>query len=253
MKVALLQYPLVWENPAANRKAFEERIKTIEKVDLILLPEMFSTGFTMSPEKVAETMDGATVGWMREMASESDAAIAGSLVMSEDGNFYNRLLFVEPSGRITSYDKRHLFSLAGEHRVYKPGTEKVVVEFRGFKICLQVCYDLRFPAFSRNVEDYDLLVYVANWPQPRIQAWNALLKARAIENMCYVAAVNRTGNDDTGHNYPGHSQIVDYLGNYVCEPSEQEGVIYAALDRDAMLESRKKFGFLDDRDQIIVK
>lgn len=253
MKVALLQYPLVWENPAANRKAFEERIKTIEKVDLILLPEMFSTGFTMSPEKVAETMDGATVRWMREMASESDAAIAGSLVMSEDGNFYNRLLFVEPSGRITSYDKRHLFSLAGEHRVYKPGTEKVVVEFRGFKICLQVCYDLRFPAFSRNVEDYDLLVYVANWPQPRIQAWNALLKARAIENMCYVAAVNRTGTDDTGHNYPGHSQIVDYLGNYVCEPSEQEGVIYAALDRDAMLESRKKFGFLDDRDQIIVK
>lgn len=253
MKVALLQYPLVWENPAANRKAFEERIKTIEKVDLILLPEMFSTGFTMSPEKVAETMDGATVRWMREMASESDAAIAGSLVMSEDGNFNNRLLFVEPSGRITSYDKRHLFSLAGEHRVYKPGTEKVVVEFRGFKICLQVCYDLRFPAFSRNVEDYDLLVYVANWPQPRIQAWNALLKARAIENMCYVAAVNRTGTDDTGHNYPGHSQIVDYLGNYVCEPSEQEGVIYAALDRDAMLESRKKFGFLDDRDQIIVK
>jgi len=249
MKIALVQAPLIWENPIANRKYFEKKINSItENVDLIVLPEMFTSGFTMSPKAVAEPMQGETVLWLQVVAKAKNTAITGSLVIEENGNFYNRLVFVFPSGEIKTYDKKHLFTLAGEDKTYTSGTEKMLIEYQGFKICPLICYDLRFPVFARNTEEYDVLIYVANWPKPRINAWDALLKARAIENMCYTIGVNRIGEDPNQHNYPGHSQAIDFLGNYIIEPQETEGVFIVNLDKNALLESRQKFGFLNDRD-----
>lgn len=249
MKISLIQTSLIWENATANRANFEELINNIlEATDIVLLPEMFSTGFTMEPATVAEKMDGETVQWMKRMAAAKECAVAGSIVIEENGNYYNRFLFVLPNGIIETYDKRHLFSLAGESKAYTAGTDRLIVDYRGWKICPLVCYDLRFPVFSRNTEDFDLLLYAANWPQPRILAWDTLLKARAIENMCYVAGVSRIGQDNNGHNYPGHSQVADYLGANVIKPSENEGVFTVELDKESMLETRKKFDFLSDRD-----
>jgi omega-amidase len=252
MVVSLVQSDLVWESPAENRRSIERLIRDADAADIYLLPEMFPTGFTMQPARAAESMEGETVRWMKKLSSERNAAICGSVVISEDGNFYNRLLFVHPDGTIDKYDKRHLFTLAGEEKHYTRGEEKVIAEFRGFKICLQVCYDLRFPAFARNAEDYDLLIYVANWPEARIKAWDALLRARAIENMCYVAAVNRVGTDGNGHRYNGHSQVIDFMGDYSIDPFEDEAVVATSLDQEAMLQARQKFGFLNDRDSITV-
>jgi len=248
MKIALIQSPLVWENPKANTDYFSEKISEIAKADLILLPEMFTTGFTMQPERSAENMNGETIKMMRSWAAQKNAAVTGSLIIAENGNFYNRLVFVFPSGEIKTYDKRHLFSLAGEDQTYTSGNEKLIVDYKGWKICLLICYDLRFPVFSRNTEGYDLLVYVANWPKVRINAWDILLKARAVENLCYVVGVNRIGLDENGHEYNGHSQIVDYLGNIAIEPQENEGVFTADIDRNQMLETRNKLGFLNDKD-----
>jgi predicted amidohydrolase len=249
MKISLIQTSLIWENAEANRANFEKLINSIqEETDIILLPEMFSTGFTMEPATVAETMDGETVKWMKIMAVAKNCAVAGSVVIEENGNYYNRFLFVLPDGEIKTYDKRHLFSLAGEAKAYTNGVDRLIIDYRGWKICPLVCYDLRFPVFSRNTEDFDLLLYAANWPQPRILAWDTLLKARAIENMCYVAGVSRIGQDNNGHNYPGHSQVVDYLGANIVAPSENEGVFTVVLDKGNMLETRKKFDFLSDRD-----
>ncbi len=206
MKIALIQSSLFWENPNANRNHFEEKINAIdEEVDLIVLPEMFSTGFTMNPSAVSETMQGETVLWLQSLAEAKNSAITGSLVIQENNNFYNRLLFVFPSGEIQFYDKRHLFTLAGEDKIYTSGKDKLIVEYKGWKICPLVCYDLRFPVFARNVEEYDVLIYVANWPESRITAWDALLKARAIENMSYTIGVNRVGKDNNNFE---HNQFV---------------------------------------------
>ncbi len=219
MKIALIQSPLVWENPTANRNHFEEKINAIaEKVDLIVLPEMFTTGFTMNPAAVAETMEGETIQWLQLVAKVKNSAITGSLIIKEKNNYYNRLVFVFPSGEIQFYDKRHLFTLAGEDKVYTSGNQKLIVDYLGWKICPLICYDLRFPVFARNIEDYDVLIYVANWPKPRINAWDILLKARSVENMCYTIGVNRTGLDDNNLEYVGHSQTADFLGNYILEP-----------------------------------
>jgi omega-amidase len=254
MKIALIQSSLVWENPKANRNHFEEKINAIpEKVDLIVLPEMFSTGFTMNPEVIFETMDGETIQWLQSLTKAKKSAITGSLVIKENGNFYNRLLFVFPSGEIQFYDKRHLFTLAGEDKVYTFGKEKLIIEYLGWKIRPLVCYDLRFPVFARNVEDYDLLIYVANWPKLRINAWDILLKARSVENMCYTIGVNRTGFDNNNFEHNGHSQAVDFLGNNVLEPQETEGVFIVELDREKLHEARKKLGFLNDRDSFELK
>lgn len=249
MKISLIQTSLVWENAQSNRDNFERLINSIEEpTDIILLPEMFSTGFTMEPATLAEGMDGETVQWMKTMAAAKDCAVAGSIVVKENDKYYNRFLFVLPEGEIKTYDKRHLFSLAGENKAYTNGVDRLIIDYRGWKICPLVCYDLRFPVFSRNTEDFDLLLYAANWPQPRINAWDILLKARAIENMCYVAGVNRMGQDNNGHNYPGHSQVADFLGANVVEPSENEGVFTVKLDKESMLETRKRLDFLSDRD-----
>lgn len=249
MKIALIQATIYWENPSENRKQFEQKINALsEKVDLIVLPEMFTSGFTMNPEMVAETMEGATISLLKKVAKQKNCAITGSLVISENKNFYNRLVFIFPDGKIEYYDKKHLFTLAGEDKVYKSGNQKKIVEYKDFKICLQICYDLRFPVFARNKEYYDVLIYVANWPKPRINAWDILLKARAVENMCYVIGVNRVGKDFNNHEYTGHSQVIDYLGNYVVEPQKLEAIYTIELDNKIMLETRNKLGFLKDID-----
>lgn len=253
MKIAIIQSELIWENPKVNRSQFEEKINSIiENVDLIVLPEMFSTGFTMNPEVVAETMQGETMTWLKSFAKAKNVAITGSLVIQENENYYNRLVFVFPSGEIQHYDKRHLFSLAGENKVYTAGKNKLIIEYKGWKICPLVCYDLRFPVFSRNVEDYDVLIYVANWPKPRINAWNALLKARAIENMSYVIGVNRIGEDQNKHIYSGSSQILNYLGEELAQANNLEGVFIATLDKECLGETRRRLGFLNDKDDFMV-
>lgn len=252
MVVSLVQSTLDWENPKANRERFSKIITKADAADLFVLPEMFTTGFTMNPQPVAETMVGETLAWMKNIAALKDAAICGSVVIEENENFYNRFLLVTPNGEVYHYDKRHLFTLAGEHQQYTGGRDKVIVSFRGINICLQVCYDLRFPVFARNTEDYDLLIYTANWPKVRIAAWDALLKARAIENMCYVAAVNRIGTDANGHEYVGHSQAIDFLGAPVVEPFEREEIVSFFLNREEMLTTRKRLGFLNDRDSFTV-
>lgn len=258
MIVSVVQAPLVWQNPIANLLYFQKLIKEIkDKPDLIILPEMFTSGFTMHPGVVAEDMKGETMSWIKTIAKENNTAIVGSLPVFENKRFYNRLVFVFPSGEIRYYDKRHLFTLAGEDKAYDAGTSKLIVEYKGWKICPLICYDLRFPVFSRNCEEYDLLIYVANWPDIRINAWNILLKARSVENMCYTIGVNRIGKDlingydIPGNSYPGHSQIIDEVGNYILEPVEfTEGVFTVFLDKDKMIETREKLGFLNDRDKI---
>jgi omega-amidase len=254
MKIALIQSSLFWENPEKNRKKFGEKIHAIsESVDLIVLPEMFTTGFTMQPNLVAETMHGETLTWLKHLAKDKNSAITGSLIITENGNFYNRLVFVFPSGEVRFYDKRHLFTLAGEDKVYTGGNKKLIVEYLGWKICPLVCYDLRFPVFARNTEDYDVLIYVANWPKTRINAWDALLKARAIENMSYTIGVNRIGEDDNGHQYNGHTQVVNFMGDYILEPIENKGVFIVQLNKAELLLARKKFNFLNDRDSFVLK
>lgn len=250
MKIALIQTALSWENPNENKALLQEKINAIsQNVDLIVLPEMFTSGFTMNPKNVAQTMQGDAISWLIETAKTKDCSITGSLVIEENGNYFNRLVFVFPTGDIQMYDKRHLFTLAGEDKVYTAGKDKLIVEYKGFKICPLICYDLRFPVFARNVEDYDVLIYVANWPRPRVNAWDILLKARAVENMSYVIGVNRIGLDENNHEYVGHSQAVDFLGNYMQEPQEIEGVFVVELDKKALLETRKKLNFLADKDE----
>jgi len=254
MKIALIQSDLYWEDVFKNRKSFESKINQIDSsVNLVVLPEMFSTGFTMNAPEVAETMEGETVLWLQSLAKQKNFAITGSLIILENEKYYNRMLFVFPSGKIEYYDKRHLFSLAGEDQFYTSGKEKVIVEYLDWKICLQVCYDLRFPVFARNVENYDLLLYVANWPKVRTNAWDTLLKARAIENLSYVAGVNRVGLDANNYEHVGHSQVIDFSGNFILEPQETESVFIVELDKKAMIETRKKLDFLNDKDIFEIK
>ncbi len=253
MKIALVQTDLVWENIDENIKNFEAKINDLASdTDLIVLPEMFSTGFTMHPQKVAEPENGKTVSWMVQTAIRTQKAITGSLVIEENGNYYNRLFFVFPDGTYKKYDKRHLFSLAGEQHNYTAGAEKLIVRYKDWNICLLVCYDLRFPVFARNTENYDLLIYVANWPTKRIEAWDILLKARAVENMVYTLGVNRIGTDKNQNEYPGHSQLVDYLGKHIIEPQTVEGNFYVTLDKKPQNEIREKLGFLNDRDSFSI-
>ena len=251
LHIALIQSSLVWENPEENRINFTNQIITItQKVDMIILPEMFSTGFTMNASEVAETMHGDTVSWMQKIAQQKHAAVIGSVVIEEDGKYYNRLLFVHPNGEIDFYDKRHTFTLAGEDKVYTAGTKKLIIDYKGWKICPLVCYDLRFPVWSRNVEDYDLLIYVANWPKVRTNAWDALLKARAIENMSYCIGVNRVGMDGNNHEYSGHSAAYDVMGNRMDKiPYDEEALEVVNLNKKELDTYRKKLNFLEDRDQ----
>lgn len=260
LKTAAIQADLIWENPTANRNYFTSKIKEVSNdIDLIILPEMFTTGFSMNANSLAENMDGETVAWMQHMAKEKQAAIIGSIIIQEHfgttktNNFYNRLLFVFPSGEIQHYDKRHTFTLAKEHETYTSGLKKLIINYKGWKICPLVCYDLRFPVWARNIENYDLLIYIASWPQKRINAWDALLKARAIENMSYVIGVNRVGLDGNNFEYVGHSITLDPLGNNLSkEKNENESIISVDLNKNTQTKVRNKLGFLNDKDEFII-
>ncbi len=255
LKIALIQSDLVWENPKQNRDNFAAKIRTItESVDLIILPEMFTTGFTMNPGPIAETMEGETVIWMKKMASEKQSAITGSVIIKDHNQFYNRLIFVKPSGSIDVYDKRHTFTLAGEDKIYTAGTEKLIIDYKGWKICPLVCYDLRFPVWARNVEGYDVLLYVANWPKPRIKAWNTLLMARAIENMSYCIGVNRVGLDTNNYEYSGNSAVYNVLGENISNISpNKEQTEIVILNKEHIKINRKKLQFLNDRDRFTLE
>jgi len=250
LKTAIIQADLTWEDPQQNRRYFSEKLDAIsDQVDLIILPEMFSTGFTMNPYEVAESMDGETILWMTKLAKEKDSAITGSLIIKENELYYNRLVFVYPSGEIEWYDKRHTFTLAGEHNVYTAGTEKLIIEYKGWKICPLICYDLRFPVWARNVEEYDLVLFVANWPKPRIAAWDALLKARAIENMSYCIGVNRVGFDANKYEYVGHSAVYNGLGENISgNTTSAETTIIVPLIAKHLEQIRQKLQFLNDMD-----
>ena len=254
LKVVGIQANLIWENPAKNRELFEKKINALEEeTDLIILPEMFTSGFTMHPKNVAEKMDGLTISWMLQIAKEKQLAICGSLVIEEDNAYFNRFVFVHPSGRIESYNKRHSFTLAGEHKVYTSGTKKLIINYNGWRICPFICYDLRFPVWVRNTGNYDVLIFMANWPIARIKAWDTLLKARAIENMSYVIGINRTGKDANAYEYSGNSLVIDYLGEELANLAINEtGIVKATLLKNKQNELRTKLGFLNDKDAFTI-
>ena len=250
LTIALVQTDLVWENPEQNKINISKKIDAIsEKIDLIILPEMFTTGFTMNPYDFAETMDGQFVLWLKSIATTKNTAITGSLIVKENNNYYNRLVFVFPSGEIQTYDKRHTFTFAGEDKVFTAGNNKLIIDYKGWKICPLICYDLRFPVWARNIENYDILIYVANWPKPRINAWNTLLKARAIENMCYCVGVNRVGVDSRGNTYTGNSSVYDSLGKKISRIKPHiETTEIVRLNKKLLVKNRQRFQFLNDRD-----
>ena len=248
MRVTILQRDIAWASPELNIKRIDEAIESNASADLYVLPEMFSTGFCTEPRGIAECADGGSLAWMKRKAKAIDAAIAGSVAVEEDGSFYNRFYFVKPDGEVTAYDKHHLFTYGGEHLRFTPGRERKVVEFRGVRIMLQICYDLRFPVWVRNRGDYDMILYVASWPTPRINAWSSLLVARAIENQCYVVGVNRVGEDPSCQ-YCGGSVVIDPYGKHIasCEDG-REMEASAEIDMEALRAFREKFPVLLDAD-----
>lgn len=249
MYITLVQTDLVWENPAANRKVLSQKMDTLYgQTDLIVLPEMFTTGFSMRSHELAETMQGDTVQWLSNEAQRLNAAITGSLIIQENRQYFNRLIWAFPDGRMASYDKKHLFTLASEHKYYTPGQKKLLVEYKGWTICPLICYDLRFPVWSRNTEGYDLLIYIASWPAPRREAWRALLKARAIENQAYTIGVNRVGTDGSKLTYAGDSTLIDFAGNTCVDMAYVEGMFTTKISKDKRAVFLKKLPFLDDRD-----
>lgn len=254
LNIIAVQTNIIWENPKTNLISYQQKIDQLEgSIDLIVLPEMFSTGFTMQPDRVAEKMDGCSVQWMQETAIANQVAIVGSLVIEENHQYFNRALFVHPNGQIQFYDKRHLFTLAGEDKVYTPGENRVIISYKGWRICPLICYDLRFPVWSRYSDDYDLLLYLANWPTTRISAWDSLLKARAIENMSYCIGVNRIGEDANGHQYNGHSAVYDFLGEKIATTLEnEEAILTCSCDKIQQERMRKKLNFLSDKDSFMI-
>ncbi|MBN2807406.1 MAG: amidohydrolase [Prolixibacteraceae bacterium] len=250
LTLALIQYSMVWENDQATRDLLDEMLakQLTETPDVIILPESFNTGFSMQPERVAETMDGASVRWMQNLAETSGSAVCASLFIKENGQFLNRFLWIESGKEMVSYDKRHLFSMGNEHLHYTPGKQQVLIDYKGWKIFPQICYDLRFPVWSRNTFSYDLLINVANWPATRRKVWKTLLKARAIENQCYVAAVSRVGMDGTGLDHAGKSMVIDPKGQVLLNAGSKPGVMTLSIDLDERREFLRKFNALNDAD-----
>lgn len=252
MRVNIVQHDIKWACPTDNHKHLEDLLLQQPKADLYVLTEMFSTGFATEPEGIAEK-NGASLEWMKQIAVLLDAAIAGSVATEENGRFYNRFYFVEPDGKATYYDKRHLFTYSGEDKRFTCGDKRVIVEFRGVRFLLQVCYDLRFPVFSRNKGDYDAMIYVANWPSSRAEVWKTLLKARSIENQSFVIGVNRIGNDPKCE-YQGGSAIIDPYGQTLATTSDyQEATAVAEIDMNELETFRKKFPVLNDADKFIIE
>lgn len=250
LTVAYIQTNLVWENAQANRAHFQTLIESLEaNTDLVVLPEMFTTGFSMQPRALAESVKGPTLQWMKQLAAQCNVTITGSVIIEDHGSYYNRLFWVSPSGDVKQYNKRHLFSLAGEEKLYEAGQEQLIVELKGFKIMPLICYDLRFPVWSRNTMNYDVLIYVANWPEKRNFFWKHLLIARAIENQSYVIGVNRVGVDGNNMPHSGDSVVLDALGAELsAAQSSKEQVGYAVLTKEHLTTVRNRFRFLDDQD-----
>jgi predicted amidohydrolase len=248
LNTTIIQADLTWENPAINLAHFDKELVALYgKTDLAVLPEMFTTGFSMKPQGLASGEE--ILSWLKEHATQGNFAIYGSVMFKEEAVFVNKGIFMRPDGTYDTYNKRHTFTLAGEHEIYARGTAPVIATYKGWKFNLQICYDLRFPVFARNTRDYDVLLYVANWPVPRVNAWDALLKARAIENMCYCIGVNRVGTDGNGMDYSGHSQVYDVLGHECSEhPWETAGTQNFVLDKQHIKSLRSKLRFLQDRD-----
>ncbi|HZW59402.1 MAG TPA: amidohydrolase [Woeseiaceae bacterium] len=255
LTITIVQADLHWHDAAANRDDFARVVRGLEcPGDLVVLPEMFTTGFTMDAPGQAETMHGATLPWLETLARDVGAAVCGSLIIEDGGRYFNRFVLMTADGQLSVYDKRHLFRLAGEDRHYAAGTSLVTVTLNGWRIRPMVCYDLRFPVWSRRRgnDEFELLLYVANWPRPRHHAWSTLLRARAIENQCYVAGVNRSGTDGNGHPYAGGSAIIDFLGHDVAALGDEVGTATATLDRAALVEFRRKYPFDRDADRFAI-
>ncbi len=260
LNISLIQPDIVWEDKAANLEQYEQYIAGIAgKREVVVLPEMFSTGFSMAAQRLAETMDGPTVQWMKQMAHQYRCILTGSLIIEENGNYYNRLVWMQPDGRYGIYDKRHLFGYAGEHEHYMPGAKRLIAQVKGWRICLQICYDLRFPVWARQGADpddtgaaYDVLLYVANWPERRNLAWKTLLQARAIENMSYTIGVNRVGTDGNGVYHSGDSSVFDPLGETIWQQAHDVCVHTVTLERDTLSSVRERFPFLNDSDRFVI-
>jgi predicted amidohydrolase len=264
LSISIIQTNLHWEDKAANLQMLEQKIRNIkEKTEMVVLPEMFSTGFSMKTEKLAETMDGETLQWMKRIAAEKKIILTGSVIIEENKNYYNRLIWMQPNGQCGVYDKRHCFAFAGEDKHYTVGTKRLIASVKGWKINLLVCYDLRFPVWARQASpsnslskgkgeptapEYDVIIYAANWPEKRIHAWKTLLQARAIENQCYVVGVNRVGDDGNNIHYSGESMIIDPLGEVLYTKKEEEDIFTIALDKTHLQTVREKFPFLRDAD-----
>lgn len=255
LNFTLIQPDIVWEDKEANLTQYEQLINGVkEKKEVVVLPEMFSTGFSMAPERLAEPMNGQSVQWMKDISAKNRCILTGSLIIEEEGNYYNRMLWVQPDGNIGTYDKRHLFSYAGEEKHYTAGDNRLVVSVKGIKICLQVCYDLRFPVWARNKnEEYDVLLYVANWPERRSMPWKALLQARAIENMSYVIGVNRVGNDGNDIYHSGDSSVFSPVGELLWQESDKPAVHTITIEKETVTKARRQFGFLKDADDFSIK
>ena len=256
----LIQTDLVWEDIDANLSLLEEKINAIsEKTEVVVLPEMFSTGFSMNPEKVAETMEGKALQWMKRVAIGKRVILTGSLAIKEKEYYYNRLIWMLPNGQYSYYDKRHLFAFAGEDNHYTAGNKRLIAQVKGWKINLQVCYDLRFPVWARqqsteeNEAEYDILLYVANWPERRSLAWKTLLTARAIENQCYVVGVNRVGNDGNNIYHSGESMVINSLGETIYTKANEADTYTFTLEKENLLSVRKQLPFLKDADGFILK
>lgn len=253
LTLTFIQPDIIWEDTAANREAYSQMLADVTpETQLVILPEMCTTGFTMNAEKVAEEMGGPSMTWMMEQAKRLDAVVCGSLVIREGENFFNRLIWMRPDETYSQYDKRHMFTLAGEEKVYTPGKERLITSIGNWWICPQVCYDLRFPVWSRNVEDYHLYINVANWPERRNHPWKSLLKARAIENQVYAVGVNRVGDDGAEIYYSGASSVIDPVGEVLYEISDEPAVKTITLSWDDLQKSREKFPFLQDRDRFTI-
>ncbi len=255
LPVTIIQTNLIWEDKIHNCSKFEEFLNSIScQNQLVILPEMFSTGFSMNSTSLAETMTGTTIAWMKNMASLHKCILCGSMIIEDNGKYYNRLLWVQPDHTIYHYDKRHLFSLAGEDKHYTPGNQRIICSVGGWKVNLQICYDLRFPVWNRqqNPDEYDILLYVANWPERRAEAWNTLLKARAIENQCYVIAANRVGTDGNGIYHKGDSQIISPLGEVLQHVENSEAILQYKLNKETLTSIKKSLPFLNDKDDFII-
>ncbi len=255
IKIAIIQASLEWENISANLAMFEKLMDSIPGgTDLTVLPEMFTTGFTMNAAALAQNMDGGTVAWIREMSARRGMDITGSMIIKEGGNFYNRLIWAGPGGKLHVYDKKHLFRYAGEEKVYAPGNSNITVELKGWRFRPFICYDLRFPVWARNVNnDYHAALYVANWPESRSLHWKTLLRARAIENQCYVIGVNRVGLDGNGILYSGDSMVINFRGGALFEKQHETVVHSFTLSMEELLEYRKNFPAWMDADFDMVK